>query len=242
MGKIHSTGLMLILLLVLALSNSCFAIARTDTSLLTENELGVTPMNRTGFIYNSYSVFVYHKGDSKDGVIRFTDTIHYFNTFNKTVSFTFSINQFHEDRTHTVPLPKDVDKESYIFYAIPKTVDWVILPDTLTVESIYKGNAVFNVEINEKEAYELAADGSGGLISLIAATPSVSQNIGGTMVTSVPAYKVFIVLLPGENTENTGINVSPSWILYGGIIGIVAIVVIVLVKKLEFVEVEEKHK
>ena len=248
MRKKHSIGLMLILLLVLALSSSCFAItAGAETSPLTKSELGVTPMNRTGFIYNPYSVFIYYKGDSKDGVIRLTDTIHYFNTLDRSVSFTFSTKSFHENRPHIVSLPKTVDSKNYTFYAIPETVNWVILPDKIVVESMYKGTVEFKVEINEKEAYKLAEDGAGGLISLITATPSASQNVGGTIVTTVPAYKVFIALLPRENTRG-GVDGSsgmlddiPPWVLHVISIGIVVVAaIIVLVKKLEFVEVEEE--
>lgn len=248
MRKKHSVGLILILLLVLTLFISCFTVtARSETSPLTKGELGVTPMNRTGFIYNPYSVFVYYKGESKDGIIRFTDTIHYFNTFNASVSFTFDTSAFHENRPHTISLPKTVDRESYIFYAIPKTVNWVILPDTIVVESMYKGIVELKVEMNEKEAYDLTENESGGLISLMTATPSASQNIGGTIVTSVPAYKVFIVLLPEKDVQEATSGSSgivddiPPWVLYTIIMGIaIVIVVIILAKKLEYVEVEEK--
>ena len=245
MRKKHSIGLILTLWLVLALFTPCI-VAIADTSPLTENELSVTPMDRTGFIYNPYSVFVYHKGSSNDGVIRFTDTVHYFNTLNTFVSFTFGIRTFHENRVHTISLPENVDRENYIFYAIPKTTKWTVLPDMLVVESMHKGIIELKVEIDEEEAYNLAGDG--GLIGLVSATPSVSQNIGGNIVTSVPSYKVFIVLLPEEDIQNSnGVRSGgktdgfPPLMLHVIVIGIIILaIVIFLAKKLEYVEVEEK--
>jgi len=221
--------------------------ADADNSLLTDNELKSTPPDRTGFIYNPYSVFVYYKGTSNDGVIRFNDTIHYFNTIDSSVSFTFGINVFHENRPHTISLPQNVS-ENYIFYAIPKTTNWMILPDTLVVESMHKGIVELEIKIDEEEAYILAENGSGGLIGLVTATPSVSQNIGGKIVTSVPAYKVFIVLMPekiretSNNVESQGLfDDASSWMLPAIlVIVIIVIFIVVLVKKIEYVEVEEE--
>lgn len=240
MRKKHSIGLILTIWLALALFTPSFAIGGADTSPLTKNELDATPIDRTGFIYNPYSVFVYHKGDSEDEIIRFTDTIHYFNTLNTSVTFTFGIRTYHENRAHIVPLPERVNGENYIFYAIPKTTKWTVLPDTLTVESMHKGTVKLEVEINENEAYKLAENG--GLIGLIAATPSVSQNIGGTMVTSVPSYKVFIALLSEmSNEEKTqGIPDSNFLWIYVIIIIIILAVVAFFARKLEYVEVEEE--
>ena len=239
--KKYSIGLMLTLVLVLALSTPSFAIGvGADTSPLTKNELDATPMDRTGFIYNPYSIFVYYKGDSNDGIIRFTDTVHYFNTLNTSVTFTFGIRAYHENRAHVIPLPESIDGEKYIFYAIPKTTKWALLPDTLTVESMHKGTVKLEVEINENEAYKLAENG--GLIGLVSATPSVSQNIGGTMVTSVPSYKVFIVLLPEKSNEEKTQGILDSnfpWV-YVVIVIIILAIVVFIARKLEYVEVEEE--
>lgn len=209
---------------------------------LTEKELEVCPINSTGFIYNSYSVFKYYKNDNPDGILRFSDTVHYFNTLNDDVTFTFQVTQFHESRPHTVPLP-DVISKDYIFYPLPKEVSYIELPDSLTVPAMHKGELELRIEIDEDTAYEYA--NNGGLITMVSGTPSVHHQLNsGVKVTSVPAYKIFFVLMSdeniiesqGESNDDGGTN----WLIFAILgIAVVCVIIYMIVRNIEYIEVDE---
>jgi hypothetical protein len=262
MQEIKKRGLTLMFLLVLAFSQ--FSLLSTasaeddewsETWEITygENDPGVTPLtdkereacpdDATGFIYNSYSVFTYYKGDNPDGKIRFSDTVHYFNTVNEDVTFTFKQTPFHEARPHTIPLPNVISKD-FMFYPISNEIEYLDLPESLTVPSMHKGELELIIEIDEAQAYEIA--NNGGLIGLVSGTPNFATDVGGGVkVTSVPAYKIFMVLMSDDNIietqggEDKGDDIT--WILYAiGIIAIVCLVIFFILRNIEYVEVEEE--
>jgi hypothetical protein len=248
--KRKTVGLMLfsMIALVLLFFSFSFVVRGEEVTNLTAEEQTACPNQATGFIYNSYSVFVYRYGSSPDGIIRFNDTVHYFNTLNESVTFSFSVTPFHEDRSHKVPLPDEVNGDEYIFYSIPKDVPYLIIPEDVTVGSMQKGTVTINIEITESKAKELSNE-NGGLIGLMSGTPSVATDIGGGFqVTSVPAYKVFIVLLGDPPVEEEELGIvdqiaeNPIYLFIFVGIGIVLFIGYYLYKNLEFVEVEEEEE
>ena len=264
MQEIKKRGLTLMFLLVLTLSHfSLLSIASAEdewsetweitygedepqVTPLSDQERDACPMNRTGLIYNSYSVFTYFKGDNPDGIIRFSDTVNYFNTVNEDVTFTFQTTPFHETRSHTIPLPMEISKD-FIFTPIPKNFEYIDLPEKLVVPSMHKGELILKIELSEEDAYAMA--NNSGLIGLVSGTPSVDTDISGMRVTSVPAYKIFIVLMSEDNiveTQGVGKGIDDDddgsmWMLYAiGIIAIVCVAIFFIVRSLEIVEVEDE--
>lgn len=172
-------AIILSLLLVVAMpiiSAENVPLTKKEISRFKKNEFGLVSY---GHFWQNYE---YHR-NVNDEYIDFNTQITIYNTYNESITLKLKPIQFSEEREHSTI------RENYTYYKLPN-LDWVNIPEELTIEPFSKYTTIISTQIPVAEAYEQNKDG--GFIFLI------TMDVEESQLTAVPAYKVFVTLLEPE--------------------------------------------
>lgn len=179
-----------IILLVVTIFASC---AQGDNIPLSQSEIDHYSKDSIGLLNGGINVININFDDYKDSdFVELTTEVSFFNTKDTAITLNLVVEQFYEEREHTV-------KPNYIYYFLPD-ISWVSITSQITIQPNNKYNLPIHIKLPKQEAFEKAK--GGGYICMVAGY------WGEGALQSSAAHKLFLTM-PTEFTKTDTTKEKP---------------------------------
>lgn len=219
MKKNRKAGLIFTILFLLVLT---LPTAVAENIPLTEYEKEHLQDDTFGMLNNGVMEVVFHSYAFDDIIIGDTK-IAFFNTLDEDLTVNVYVESYWEERReHRI-------RENYTYGSIPN-LNWVFVPELITINSNSKYILPLTIEMPKKQAYEQNEDG--GYICLITANAQSHE--------LAPSQKLFITLF--GDVDSIPVSepfVIPFWVIIILIIGIAIGLIVFFFTRFEYVEIDE---